>query len=74
MGGGVDREADGVGILLNRGGDDFGGGVVQTEVDHLVPAVAQGARDDFDPAVVAVEADLGEQHPLSPFDRLLSIG
>ena len=37
----------------------------QPGVDHLVAGVAQDAGDDFDAAVVAVEADLGDQDPLA---------
>ena len=32
-------------------------------VDHLEPGVAEDPGDDLDPAVVAVEADLGDENP-----------
>ena len=35
----------------------------QPGVDHLVPGVAQDARDHLDPPVVPVEPDLGDQDP-----------
>ena len=34
-------------------------------VDHLVAGVAQDPGDDLDAAVVAVEADLGDQDPFT---------
>src|SRR5204863_1972570 len=36
----------------------------QSAVDDMEAGVAQAAGDDFDSAVVAVEADFGEQHAL----------
>src|SRR5581483_4983459 len=51
-------EADGVGVLLQRGGDDLLGRLVQARVDHLEARVAQRARDDLGAAVMAVEAGL----------------
>ena len=38
-------------------------GLEETRVDHLVAGVAEDARDDLDATVVAVEADLGHEHP-----------
>ena len=65
MGAGEHREADQVGVLLDRGLDDLLGRLVQAGVDHLVARVAQGPRDDLGAAVVAVEAGLGH-HDADP--------
>ncbi len=60
---GEDRQADQVGVLLDRGLDDLLGRLVEAGVDHLVTGVAQGARDDLGAAVVAVETRLGHHDP-----------
>ena len=57
---GQDRQADRVGVLLQRGLDDLLGGLVQAGVDDLHACIAQGAGDDLRPAVVAVEPGLGD--------------
>ena len=56
---GQDREADGVGVLLQHGLDDLLRRLVQAGVDDLHAGVAQRAGDDLRAAVVAVEAGLG---------------
>ena len=60
VGAGEDREADRVGVLLERGLDDLLGRLVQARVDDLHAGVAQRAGDDLRPAVVPVEARLGD--------------
>src|SRR4051794_31629223 len=54
-----DREADGVGVLLEDGLDDLLRRLVQARVDDLHAGVAQRAGDDLRAAVMAVEARLG---------------
>ena len=60
MGAGEDREADRVGVLLDHGRGDLLGRLVQARVDDLHAGVAKRAGDDLRPAVVAVEAGLGD--------------
>ena len=60
---GQHREADGVGVLLDRGLDDLLRRLVQAGVDDLHAGVAQRAGDDLGAAVVPVEAGLGDDHP-----------
>ena len=60
---GEHREADQVGVLLDRGLHDLLGGLVQAGVDHLVAGVAQGPGHDLGAAVVTVEAGLGDDDP-----------
>src|SRR4051794_11251988 len=57
---GEDRQADGVGVLLQRGLDDLLRRLVQAGVDDLHPCVAQRAGDDLRPAIVPVEPGLGD--------------
>ncbi|GGT25272.1 hypothetical protein GCM10010240_67140 [Streptomyces griseoviridis] len=44
---GEHREADAVGVLLERGGDDLAGCPVRAGADDLRPRLAQGTRDDL---------------------------
>ena len=53
-------QAEPVGVLVGDGADDGLGRLPQAGVDDVHAGVAQGAGDDLDAAVVAVEADLGE--------------
>ena len=55
---GEDRDADRVGVLLDRRLDDLLRRLVQAGVDDLHARVAQRARDDLRAAVVPVEAGL----------------
>src|SRR5580765_2486521 len=55
-------EPDGVGVLLNGGGDDLLGGLMQARVDHLEARVPERPRDDLGAAIVAVEPRLGHHH------------
>src|SRR5882724_8674033 len=64
-----DGEPDGVGVLLDRRGDDLLGRLVEPRVDDLEARVAQRARDDLRPAVVAVEPRLGDHDADRPFDH-----
>ena len=57
---GQDREADGIGVLLQRGRDDLLGRLAQARVDDFHARVAQRARDDLGATVVAVESRLGD--------------
>ena len=57
---GQDADADDVDVLLDRGLDDFFRRPVQSGVDDVHAGIAQRARDDLDAAIVAVEADLGD--------------
>ena len=51
-----DRDADRVGVLLERGLDDLLGRLVQAGVDDLHAGVAQRPGDDLRAPVMAVEA------------------
>ena len=62
---GEHREADQVGVLLDRGLDDLLGRLVQAGVDDLVAGVAQRPGHDLGAAVVPVEAGLGD-HDAEP--------
>ena len=62
VGAGEHRQADGVGVLLDRGLDDLLRRLVQAGVDDLDAGVAQRARHDLGAAVVPVEAGLGHDH------------
>ena len=53
------RQADGVGVFLQRGLGDLLGRLMQAGVDHLEPVVAQRPGDGLRAAVVAVETGLG---------------
>ena len=55
---GEDRDADGVGVLLDRGLDDLLRRLVEAGVDDLHAGVAERAGDDLRAAVVPVEAGL----------------
>ena len=57
---GEDRDADRVGVLLDRGLDDLLGRLVEAGVDDLHAGVAQRAGDDLGATVVPVEARLGD--------------
>src|SRR6185436_2888803 len=54
-----DREADGVRILLERGGDDLFGSLAQPGINHFHAGIAQGAGNHLRATVVAVEPGLG---------------
>ena len=55
-----DRQADHVGVFLQRRRDDLLGRLAQAGVDDLHAGVAQRAGDHLGAAVVAVEAGLGD--------------
>ena len=55
---GEDREADAVGILLDRRLHDLLGRLEEPGVDHFHAGIAQRARDHLRAAVVAVETGL----------------
>jgi epoxide hydrolase-like predicted phosphatase len=63
VGAGEHGQPDRVDVLVDRSGGDRLGRLEQPGVDDLVPGVAQDPGDNFDPPVVAVEADLGDQDP-----------
>ena len=60
---GQHRQADRVGVLLDRGLDDLLRRLVQAGVDDLHAGVAQRPGDHLGAAVVPVEAGLGDDHP-----------
>ncbi len=55
---GQDRQADDVGVLLQRRADDLLGRLAEAGVDHLHAGVAQRPRNDLGAAVVPVEPGL----------------
>jgi hypothetical protein len=55
-----DRDADRLGVLLDDGGHDLLGRLVQAGVDHLHAGVPQGAGDDLGAAIVTVQPGLGD--------------
>ena len=55
---GQNRQADDVGVFLQRRADDLLGRLPQARVDHLHAGVAQRARDHLGAAIVAIEARL----------------
>ena len=59
---GQDRQADDVGVLLQRRRDDLLGRLAEAGVDDLHAGVAQRARDDLGAPVVPVEPRLGDDH------------
>ena len=61
----VERYADRVDVFVDRGGGDGLGRLEQPGVDHLEPRVAQDSGDHFDPAIVPVKADLGDEDSFS---------
>ena len=67
----IDRPIASTSSSIGRGGDASAGSGT-ARVDHLVAGIAQDAGDHLDAAVVAVEADLGDQDPFGhwwPSDR-----
>jgi hypothetical protein len=63
MGSREDRDAEGVGVLLDDGLGDLLGGLVKTGLDDLHAGVAQSAGDDLGAAVVTIQAGLGDDDP-----------
>ena len=63
VGAGQHRQPDGVDVLVDGGRGDGLGRLEQAGVDDLEPGIAEDPGDDLDPAVVAVEADLGHENP-----------
>ena len=63
MGAGQDRQPDRVGVLLDRGGHDLLGRLVQAGVDDLHPGVPQHPGHHLGAAVMPVEAGLGDDDP-----------
>ena len=55
-----DREADHVGILLQRRRDDLLRRLTEAGVNHFHSCVAERARDDLGAPVVAVKTRLGD--------------
>jgi hypothetical protein len=66
---GEDRDADGVGVLLDHRLGDLLRRLVQAGVDDLHAGVAERASDDLRAAVVAVEADLCDNDSDPPGHR-----
>src|SRR5262245_16586528 len=59
VGAGEDRQADDVGVLLQRGRHDLLGGLAKTRVDDFHPSIAQRPGNDLGAAVVTIETGLG---------------
>ncbi len=59
---GEDRDADGVGVLLDRGLDDLLGCLVEAGVDDLHAGIAERAGNDLGAAIVPIEARLRDDH------------
>src|SRR6478672_13967724 len=59
----VHRDADDIDVLVARDRGDGLGRLAEPAVDDLHARVAQRARHHLDAAVVAVEPDLGDEHP-----------
>ena len=67
---GMAREPDRVWVLLDGRVGDLFWRLVQTGVDELEPGVAKDAGDHLAPAVMAVQARLGDDDPkLARHDR-----
>ena len=59
-----DADAEPIDVFILGGLGDGFDFLPQSAVDDMEAGVAEAAGDDFDAAVVAVEADFGEQHAL----------
>src|SRR2546425_11528040 len=57
-----DREANRIGILLERGGDNLFGGLPQARIDHFHAGVAQRAGDHLGSTVVPVEPRFSDNY------------
>ena len=57
------RDADDVDVLLHRHGRDGVGRLAQAGVDDFAASVTQDAGHHAQTAIVAVQPDLGHQHP-----------
>jgi hypothetical protein len=57
---GENGQADDVDVFLNGGGGDHFRRLAQAGVNDLHARVAEGARNDFSPAVVAIQPGLGD--------------
>ena len=66
VGAGEDRDADRVRVLLDHGLDDLLRRLVEAGVDDLHAGVTQRPCDHLRAAVMAVEPDLGDDHPYLP--------
>ena len=62
VGAAEDREAHDVDVLLDGGGRDHLGRLVEARVDDLHAGVAQRGRDHLGAAIVPVEPRLGDEH------------
>ena len=63
VGAAQEAQAQPIGVFIGHGPHDGLGRLPQPRVDHMKAMIAQPARHDFDAAIVAVEADLGENDP-----------
>ncbi len=67
MGAREERQADGVGILLDHGLDHLLGRLVQSGVDDFEARIPEGSGYDLGAAVVPVETGLGHDHSVWSF-------
>ena len=56
---GKNRKSDGVHIFLKGSVHDLLRSLAQSGIDNLHPGIPQGARNDFGPPVVTIQAGLG---------------
>ena len=66
MAGGVGRHADDVDVVLDRLARRFLGGLEQRADIDVEADIGEGGGDDLGAAVVAVLAELGDQHARPP--------
>ncbi len=62
---GEQRQAHGIGVFLQCRLGDLFRGLVQTGVNHLEPAIAQGSGDHFRATIMTIEARLGDNHSVT---------
>ncbi len=72
VGAGEDRQADHVGVFLERGRGDHFGRLPEAGIDDLHARVAQRAGDDLGAAIVPVEARFGDDNSELTHSQLLS--
>ena len=66
-------DAEHVDIFVHGGAHHFLRGLVQPRIDDVHAGVAEAAGDDLHPAIVSVEAHLGDEHADDRFVRHASL-